>query len=307
MTHLADRSVLVTGAASGFGSIIATSAAEAGARVVAVDVNVDALDGLTGDLTSRGLQIIAHPGDVTVRADLQRSVAAGIDAFGFVDVAVLNAGIMPLAFFADHAAAAEAWERCIDINFKGVLNGITAVHDHMIGLGRGHVVCISSIYGNHAVQGSAVYSATKAAVNVLADTLRLESQGRIKVTIVRPTGVAGTGLGASVVNAAAISGILRRQPPGVRRGDGAHDARRTHLGRERPRRHRLLGDQPRRPRRAGPLRDRSAMGHRHLGHHRARQRRTLPDVTRSRSVPVERTDGPKRTVVGVVSPTAAHS
>ena len=48
------------------------------------------------------------------------------------------------------------------------LDGIVAVHDHMVQLGRGHVVCISSIYGNHAVQGSAVYSATKAAVNVLA-------------------------------------------------------------------------------------------------------------------------------------------
>lgn len=213
MTHLADRSLLVTGAASGFGSIIATEAAVAGARVVAVDVNADALEALTGELRARGLQVIAQPGDVTSRADLQRAVAAGIDAFGFVDVAVLNAGIMPLAFFADHAAAAEAWDRCIDINLKGVLNGITAVHDHMVELGRGHVVCISSIYGNHAVQGSAVYSATKAAVNVLADTLRLESQGRIKVTTVRPTGVAGTGLGASVVNAAAISGILGANLP----------------------------------------------------------------------------------------------
>lgn len=213
MTHLAHRSLLVTGAASGFGSIIAAQAAVAGACVVAVDVNTEALEALTGDLRGRGLRIIAQPGDVTSRADLQRAVAAGIDAFGFVDVAVLNAGTMPLAFFADHALAAESWDRCIDINLKGVLNGITAVHDHMTELGRGHVVCMSSIYGNHAVQGSAVYSATKAAVNVLADTLRLESQGRIKVTIVRPTGVAGTGLGASVVNAAAVAGILGANLP----------------------------------------------------------------------------------------------
>jgi NADP-dependent 3-hydroxy acid dehydrogenase YdfG len=69
-------------------------------------------------------------------------------------------------------------------------------------------VNISSIYGNHAVVGSAVYTATKAAVNILSDTLRQEAQGRIKVTVVRPTGVVGTGLGAGVVNRDAIAGIV---------------------------------------------------------------------------------------------------
>ena len=57
-------------------------------------------------------------------------------------------GVMPLAFFSDHAAAAHVWDRAIDINFKGVLNGICAVHDQMIEQGRGHIVNISSIYGN---------------------------------------------------------------------------------------------------------------------------------------------------------------
>ena len=213
MTHLGERSLLVTGAASGFGRIIVSRAAEAGARVTAVDVNADALDELVTSLRDKDFAAIGVTGDVTRRDDLQRAVADGVAAHGFVDVAVLNAGIMPLAFYADHAQAADAWDRCIDINLKGVLNGITAVYDHMIGLGRGHVVCISSIYGNHAVQGSAVYSATKAAVNVLADSLRQETQGQIKVTTVRPTGVLGTGLGGSVVNGAAIVGILGQHLP----------------------------------------------------------------------------------------------
>jgi NADP-dependent 3-hydroxy acid dehydrogenase YdfG len=78
----------------------------------------------------------------------------------------------------------------------------------MITQGRGHVVNISSIYGNVAVVGSAVYSATKAAVNVMSESLRAESQGRIKVTVVRPTGVPGTGLGASIVNGEAVVGLV---------------------------------------------------------------------------------------------------
>jgi NADP-dependent 3-hydroxy acid dehydrogenase YdfG len=121
---------------------------------------------------------------------------------------VNNAGVMPLAFFADHEQAHEAWSRCIDINFKGVLNGICAVHDQMIVQGRGHVVNIASIYANQGVAGSGVYSATKAAVAVLSESLRNESQGKIKVTTVRPTGVMGTGLASGVINPAAITGIV---------------------------------------------------------------------------------------------------
>ena len=94
-----------------------------------------------------------------------------------------------------------------------MLNGITAVYDQMISQGRGHIVNISSIYGNVANAGAAVYSATKAAVNILSDALRIEAQGKIKVTVVKPTGVPATGLGASVVNAEAIVGILGHHTP----------------------------------------------------------------------------------------------
>ena len=150
---------------------------------------------------------MAVAADVTSKADMDRVAAAALDHFGAIDVLVNNAGIMPLAFFADHEQAWEAWDRAIDINLKGVVHGIAAVHDTMIRQGRGHIVNISSIYGNHGVAGSGVYSATKAAVAVLSDSLRVESQGKIKVTVVRPTGVPATGLGLTVVNYEATVGI----------------------------------------------------------------------------------------------------
>ena len=83
----------------------------------------------------------------------------------------------------------------------------------MIAQGRGHIVNLSSIYGNFPVVGAGVYGATKAAVNFLSESLRMESRGKIKVTIVKPTGVPGTGLAGGIVNQAAIVGILGQNMP----------------------------------------------------------------------------------------------
>ena len=204
MSHLKDRVVMITGAGSGFGALLAEGSLARGAKVVALDLSKAGMARRLGEEPN----LLIHEGDVRRRSDLDDAVRSAMDTFGGVDILVNNAGTMPLAFYEDHAIASEAWDRCIDVNIKGVLNGIMAVYDTMIGQGQGHVVNLSSIYGNAGVAGSAVYSATKAAVNELSNSLRLESQGKIKVTVVRPTGVPGTGLGQGVLNPLAIKGIL---------------------------------------------------------------------------------------------------
>lgn len=206
--HLDGRVIVVTGAAGGFGRLVSEKTAARGARVVASDVNASGLEETVASVRDAGGEAIAVVADVTDRASMNALAVAAVEAFGAIDVMLNNAGVMPLAFFADHARAADAWDRCIDINLKGVLNGITAVHDQMIEQGRGHVVNVSSIYGNGPVAGAAVYGATKAAVRFLSEALRQESQGRIKVTTIRPTGVPTTGLGAGVINPAAVEGIF---------------------------------------------------------------------------------------------------
>lgn len=206
--HVRGKVVVITGAASGFGRALARLAGGRGARIAAVDLPGSALEAIDGELASAGIEALAVAADVTRREQMRAMARSVLDRFGRIDVLVNNAGTMPLAFFADHEQAAAAWDRCIDVNLKGVLHGISAVHDAMIAQGRGHVINVSSIYGNHPNAGSGVYAATKAAVNVLSETLRIESQGRIKVTTIRPTGVPTTGLGQSVVNGAAIVGIL---------------------------------------------------------------------------------------------------
>lgn len=206
--YLDKKVIIITGAAGGFGQLVSEKAAALGARIVAADVNTDALEEVVKGINSAGNIAISAGADVTSREEMQALAATAIDEFGAIDVIINNAGTMPLAFYSDHAEAADAWDRCIDINFRGVLNGITAVHDHMIRQGRGHVVNISSIYGNYPTAGAGVYGATKAAVIFLSESLRMESQGRIKVTTVRPTGVPATNLGSGIVNPEAVSGLL---------------------------------------------------------------------------------------------------
>ena len=209
--HIAGKVIMITGAAGGFGRLVAEKTLARGARVVAVDVDEAGLATLGEGSQSESGLVLKEVADVRDRSQMAAAALRGDEEFGCIDVLVNNAGVMPLAFFADHADAAEAWGRCIDINFKGVVNGIAAVHDSMIRQGRGHIVNLSSIYGNYPVAGAGIYGATKAAVNVLSESLRQESQGRIKVTTIRPTGVPTTGLGAGVINPAAIGGILGAQ------------------------------------------------------------------------------------------------
>ena len=206
--HLDGKVIVITGAGSGFGQLVSEKAAAMGASIVASDVNQEALDVVVAGIKADGGAAVAVAADVTDRAQMQVLAEDAVAEFGAIDVMLNNAGIMPLAFYADHKNAADAWEKCIDINFKGVLNGITAVYDQMISQGRGHVINISSIYGNYPTAGGGVYGATKAAVVFLSESLRIESQGKIKVTTVRPTGVPATNLGTRIINPEAVSGLL---------------------------------------------------------------------------------------------------
>jgi NADP-dependent 3-hydroxy acid dehydrogenase YdfG len=206
--HLQGKVIIVTGAASGFGKLISEKCAAGGAKVVGVDVNPDGLNEVFDGIRAAGNEGTSHVADIVDMAQVQAAAQHAVDTYGRIDVMVNNAGVMPLAFFADHKLAIDKWHKAIDINIKGVVNGIAAVYDTMIEQGRGQVVNISSIYGNAGTEGSGVYSATKAAVDVLSDSLRVEAQGRIKVTTVKPTGVLGTNLASGVVNQAAAIGIL---------------------------------------------------------------------------------------------------
>ena len=204
--HIAGKVIVVTGAASGFGRLVAMKAIARGARVVGGDLDEHGLAETLAAVSNPDAMAVLRT-DVTRPEDMQALVALAAERFGAIDVMVNNAGTMPLAFFSDHETAMDAWNRCIDVNFRGVLNGMVAAHDPMLAAGRGQIVNLSSIYGNFPTVGGAVYGATKAAVDFLSESFRQEARGRIKVTVVKPTGVPATNLAGGVVNPEAPIGI----------------------------------------------------------------------------------------------------
>jgi NAD(P)-dependent dehydrogenase (short-subunit alcohol dehydrogenase family) len=87
-------------------------AAARGARVVAGDTDAGAAEAVAAGLRRSGHEVEAVAADVRDLRQMQALAARAVERFGAVDVLVNNAGVMPLAFFADHGTAWEAWDRC---------------------------------------------------------------------------------------------------------------------------------------------------------------------------------------------------
>lgn len=206
--HITGKTVIITGAGSGFGALASRRLAESGASIVCCDIDAASAQATVEAIIGAGGKAVAARADVASLNDMRAVAALAVETFGAIDVLVNNAGTMPLAFLADHGAASEAWARCVDINFKGVINGTCAVYDQMIAQGRGQIINMSSIFGNIPVMGGSVYGATKAAVDYYSHAVRQESRGAIKVTVIKPTGVNATNLGKSVINGAAAIGAV---------------------------------------------------------------------------------------------------
>ena len=96
--YLKDKVIIVTGAASGFGKLISEKCAAGGAKVVGVDVSVDALNEVFEGIRAAGHEGTTHIADVTEMAQVQAAGRHAVDAYGRIDVIVNNAGVMPLAF-----------------------------------------------------------------------------------------------------------------------------------------------------------------------------------------------------------------
>ena len=198
--YVEGKVIIITGASSGFGKLTAKRAAEMGGKIVLAARSEEKLK----ETVAAGGEASYIVTDVAKKDDVFAMAKFAVDTYGRIDVLVNNAGTMPLAFFSEHEQALDKWEQCIDISIKGTIFGISAVYDQMIKQGQGQVINVSSIYANFPVAGAGVYQVAKMGVQYLAESLRSECQGKIKVTTIKPTGFMKTNLSSSVVDQMAM-------------------------------------------------------------------------------------------------------
>jgi NADP-dependent 3-hydroxy acid dehydrogenase YdfG len=186
--NIRDKVIVITGASSGMGEAAAKHLSELGATVVLGARRTDRIQKLAGDLRGNGGKALAVAVDVTKRDQVKNLVDSAVKQFGRVDVILNNAGIMPLSPM--DRINADEWDKMIDVNIKGVLNGIAAVLPYMKAQKSGQIINTASVAGHKIFNGSAVYSATKFAVRALTEGLRMEIKPyNIRTTIVCPGAV----------------------------------------------------------------------------------------------------------------------
>lgn len=169
MANMSGKVVLITGGASGIGAEVARRLQAKGANLILTDLDGAALAETAGRLGgSRVLTVVA---DVRDAAAMAGAVAQAVDRFGGIDVVLANAGIG--SFGSTRNIDPEAFKRVIDVNVTGVFNTVHAALPALVQR-RGYVLMVSSLAAFVAGPGMAAYTASKAAVENLANALRLE-------------------------------------------------------------------------------------------------------------------------------------
>jgi NADP-dependent 3-hydroxy acid dehydrogenase YdfG len=171
--ELAQRKVLVCGGASGIGRASAAHFAKAGARVLVAD-RLAPPEPMAADF---------HPVDVREPAQVDALFAAVQERLGAPDVLVSCAGV------GVHERLTEGdpskWAQVLEVNVLGALRLIRAFVPAMLERG-GDVVVVSSVAARQAYPWGGAYAASKAALEMVAETLRLEAQPKIRVTTLAP-------------------------------------------------------------------------------------------------------------------------
>ena len=184
-----DRTVLVTGASSGFGAAIARRYAAEGARVVAAARRVDRIEELAAAAGGRVLPIVL---DVRDGDAVRRAVADLPDEYARIDVLVNNAGLAK-GLEPAHRTDLADWDEMLDTNCRGLVHCTHAVLPGMVERGRGHVVNLGSVAATYPYPGGNVYGATKAFVRQFSLNLRSDLHGTgVKVTCIEPGMCEGT-------------------------------------------------------------------------------------------------------------------
>jgi all-trans-retinol dehydrogenase (NAD+) len=187
MTRFRNAHVLITGAASGIGRLLALGAAARGARLTLLDRDAPGLARVQAELERGGGDAAGYPVDLTDRPGFQAVAARVLAERGPVDILVNNAGVVtgrPLLECPD-----EAIERTFQVNALALFWSVRAFLPAMLGRGRGHVVTIASAAGLGGTSRLTDYCASKFAAVGFDESLRLELRRLghpVRTTVVCP-------------------------------------------------------------------------------------------------------------------------
>lgn len=180
-----QKTVLITGASSGFGAACARAFAKLGCRLILTARRSEVLDQMQQELAS-----LAPVHVITLDVRDRDAVAAAFSSlpadFAEVDLLVNNAGLA-LGLEPAHKASLDDWDTMVDTNIKGVMYCTRAILPGMVARSRGHVVNIGSIAGSWPYPGGNVYGASKAFVQQFSRNLRADLLGTsVRVTNIEP-------------------------------------------------------------------------------------------------------------------------
>jgi len=178
MHRYANKTAIVTGGASGIGFSLATHLVGAGARVLIADIR-------NANEAAKRLGCEAVSLDVTDSDAVSEAIRSFHDREGRLDYIFNNAGV----FLLGEARLMELadWNHILDVNVRGVVNGVAAAYPLMIAQGSGHIVNTASVAGLVATPSAVAYSASKHAVLGLSLALRPEAAHHgVRVTAICP-------------------------------------------------------------------------------------------------------------------------
>ena len=177
----------ITGASSGIGAACAHKFAQNGYTLLLNARNSEKLAALQTELqTQYGVTVVLVPFDVRDRDAAARALASLPEAYQAIDVLVNNAGLA-LGIDKEYLGTEENYDTMIETNITALLMITRMVVPGMVERQRGHIINIGSVAGDAAYPGGSVYCATKAAVKVLSDGLRMDLVDTpLRVTNVKP-------------------------------------------------------------------------------------------------------------------------
>ena len=182
-----SKTILITGATSGFGEAIAVRFANNGYNIIITGRRKELLDKLEKDLHSSGkIQVLSLCFDVRKKNEVESVIGNLPEEWKKIDILVNNAG---LAVGLSHIQEGniDDWDRMIDTNVKGLLYVTRAVSPLMVARNKGHIFNIGSIAGKEVYENGNVYCATKFAVDALSKSMRIDMlKNNIKVTLIAP-------------------------------------------------------------------------------------------------------------------------